>query len=381
LEAAKVRTFRPKNHVEWLKAAFLTDKRVGSSAELISDARAVQLRLLARIPVVIILGLIVAFVGVATTFQVVALISAGLVVYRWWHQRPVSLKTIAVVLASVIVLYVLTFVFHSRLLAVGLMALGTLALFVWTGKRPAAFVEEMMHADVLPEERANYPRDPKLRPSWWVLLVMLAIVVFVPWLHSASFGILLLCLFCGALLVAYAARSGSPVQTLSMTWRAMSRMLTDYMTYPDADRGSLEWQSREYLGERRRTFNRLWMSLTLVLAVGLSYCIPWEFFGAHFQPGFSWSVPPTSNAVGFGWLTRPFTMALSASSDYRWALIIGLVLSLALPYLMLFVVYFPAIQKLHRLLWDVRSEKAADTRTEFERDQERLAQSEHVETN
>lgn len=375
-----MRTFRPTNHVEWLRAAFLTEKREGTPAELISDARAVQLRLLARIPIVIVLGLIVAFVGVATTFQIVLLISAGLVVYRWWHQRPVSLRTIGLVLAGVIVLYMLTFVFHSRLLAVGLMALFTLGLFWKTGRRPAAFIEEMMHADLLPEERISFPKDTKLRPSWWVLFVMLAIIVFVPWLHSASFGILLLCLFCAALLLVYAARSGSPAQTLTMTWRAMSRMLLDYMTYPDAQRGSLEWQPREWLAVRRRTFNRLWMALTLVLAVGLSYCIPWEFFGAHFQPGFTWSVPPTSNAVGFGWLTRPFTMALSAGGDYRWSLIIGLVLSLALPYVMLFVVYFPAIQRLHKLLYDVQWAKAADTRTEFERDQERLSQSEHVET-
>lgn len=374
-----MRTFRPTNHLDWLRAAFLTDKREGSSEELIREARAVQLRLLARIPLVILLGLAVAFVGVATAFQIVLLGSAALVVYRWWNHRPVSLRTIGLVLVGVIALYVLTFVFHSRLLAVGLMALVTAGLFWRTATLPIAFIEDMMHADLLPAERVKVLKDNKLRPSWWVLAVMLAIIVFVPWRHSASFGILLVCSFCAALLLVYAARSGSPFETLSMTWRAMSRMLTDYMTYPDAQRGSLEWQPRVPLAIRRRAFNRLWMALTLVLAVGLSYCVPWEFFGAHFQPGFKWTVPPTSNAAGFGWLTRPFTLALSAQSDYRWALCIGLVLSLALPYVMLFVIYFPAIQRLHRLLHAAQSVKESDSRTEFERDRERLTQSEHVE--
>lgn len=372
-----MRKFRPENHVAWLRAAFLTKTRIGSSDDLITEARAAQLRLLVRIPILIVVGLVISYFGVTTTLQTVLLIGVCVVVYRWWNYRPLSLKVIGGTLAAIVSLYALASVFHLRLLTVGLMALITLGLFLWTGSRPVAFIEEMTRADLMPDERMRHARNVRLRPTWWVLITVLAIIVFVPWLHSASLALALLCLFCVAAFLVHSTTSGA---RLVPSWQVMARMLTDYLTYPDAQPASVEWQPRESLVQRRATFSRLWMALTVLLAVGLSYCIPWELFGAHFQPGFTWSVPPPDSQARYAWLTRPFEMAFSANGDYRWSLFIGLILSLALPYAILFVVYFPAIEKLHRLLWDVQAEKDADVRTEFERDIERLSQSEHVET-
>jgi len=77
--------------------------------------------------------------------------------------------------------------------------------------------------------------------------------------------------------------------------------------------------------------------------VSLSYCIPYEIFGAWFQQGFVWTIPHSQPEEPYQWLLLPFAMALTAKPAYIWCILIGSVLSLFLPFLILFVAFMPAL--------------------------------------
>lgn len=366
-------------NLERAAAAIRTNRRYTDETAFRTESRSLHMRLFAAVPITLVLGGIVAWIGLAAALQIATLGGLTLIGYRFWRGEPISLKNVALFIISVVAVYVAAGVLTSRLWASILLAAATFVFFERRGKKPLEFIREYLYADSVftNDQRGQLASDP-LHPSRLMLLLFLAVVVFVPWLHSTSFAILLLCLLCPAFVLLHIAREGTPISTLRVAIRSAAFFLTEYLTYPDVDSAARSWSAPERCDARRNTFTYLWVSLAATLIVALSYCIPWEFFAAHFQPGFQWTVPPTGT-LHHSWLSAPIALALSASGEYRWALGIGAVLSFLLPYVMLFTLYLPAIQKCVQTMEAVEKSKQCDTRTEYERRVDRTLDSEVVE--
>lgn len=377
VEATTIST-APTN-LERAAAAIRTNRRYTDEDAFYTGSRSLHMKLFVAVPVTLVLGGIVAWIGLAAALQIATLGGLGLIGYRFWRGEPISLKNVALFIVGVVAVYLAAAVLTSRLWASIVLAVATFLFFERHGKKPLEFFREYLYADsVFTNEQRRQLADDPLRPSRLMLLLFLAVAVFVPWFHSTSLAILLLCLLCAALVLLNVAREGTPVSTLRLAIRSAAFILTEYLTYPDAASAARSWSAPERCDSRRSTFTYLWVSLAATLIVALSYCIPWEFFAAHFQPGFQWSVPPTGT-LHRSWLSAPIALAIAASGEYRWALGIGAVLSFLLPYAMLFTLYLPAIQKCVQTMEAVEKGKQCDTRTEYERRVDRTLDSEVVE--
>ena len=368
-----------RTNVERAAAAIRTNRRLTDEEAFHTSARSVHVKLFAAVPVTMVLGGIVAWIGLAAALQIAALGGLALIGYRFWYGQSISLKSVIFFVIGVAGVYVAAAILWNRLFASGILAVATFIVFERLGKKPLDFFREYLFADsVFTNDQRRVLPTTSIRPSRITLLLFLSVIVFVPWLHSTTFAILLLCLFCPAILLLHAAWNGSPVESFRLASRTARFILTEYLTYPDVASPARSWAAPETCDTRRNTFTYLWVSLAATLMVGLSYCIPWELFASYFQPGFHWTVPPTG-LVGHSWLIAPLSTAFSASGEYRWALGIGAVLSFVLPYVMLFTLYLPGIQKSFQTMTAVEEMKSADSRTEYERRVDRTLDSELIE--
>ena len=364
-------------HFDRMRFAFRTATLMEDEQSLLLRTRSLQVKLLVVIPLLVTAGAVVAFFGVGTVLQLACILGAGQFVRMAWQQKPGAMKLLVRLISCVIAAYVVGSLMGTRIVASTILSVVTIVIFLWFGSRPLDFYQEWLFADrrIDAETRARL-RPIRLLPNEKVLYCYLAVMMAVPHLHTASFAILLLVLLALSFLWLFAARTERPHETVRRVWNGARLLFLQYLAYPEAR--PLIWSPQESLPERRRTFALLLFSLAATLAVSVSYCMPWELFAAHTEPGFYYPVPGGGAGTGHAWLVRPFLLLGSAGRDYWWALLIGIGLSVALPYLLLFTVYFPALLRVAAAAEQVEAEVAADGRTEFEQYVERLAASRFV---
>lgn len=368
-----------QTNAERAAAAMRTNRRHADEAEFHVSSRSLHVQLFAAVPVTLALGWIVAWIGFAVALQLATLGGLVFIGYCFWKGEQVSIKSVILFVLGVIGVYLATAILGNRLVAAGILAVVTFIVFERQGRNPLDFFREYLFADSVftNDQRQALPTE-LIRPSRVTLLVFLAVIVFVPRLHSTTFAILLICVLCPAILFAHLTKNGSPVEPFRVAVRTARFILSEYLTYPDAPSPARSWVAPEACQARRKTFIFLWASLAVTLMIGLSYCIPWELFASYSHPGFRWSVPP-ENPSGYGWLIAPVATAVSASAEYRWALGIGAVLSFVLPYAMLFTLYLPGIQRSIETMLAVEELRRLDPRTEYERRVDRTLDSEVLE--
>lgn len=369
----------PRTNFERAAAAIRTNRRYDDEAAFYTNSRSLHVKLFLAAPLTIAAGALVAYLGLATALQIATLGGLALIGYRFWHGQRISIKSVVLFVVGVFGVYVASIVLGHRLLAAGILAAATFILFELWGRRPIDFFREYLIADSVytTEQQRDLPVQ-SVGPNRLTLLLILAVIVFVPWLHSTTFAVILLCLLCPAILFFHSTKAVRPAEQFKLAIRTARFIITEYLTYPDVPAGIPTWAPLDPCQSRRRAFTVLWLSLASTMMVGVSYCIPWELFASYFQDGFQWSVPP-ERAPYYSWLIAPFARATSASSGYRWAFAVGAVLSFLLPYVVLFTLYFPAIQNAVQAMLAVEEMKRLDPRTEYERLVDRTLDSELVE--
>jgi|GEM_PF-5086397 len=351
-----------------LRHVFRTRNLTGDLGDLSLSSRSLHVKLLLAIPASIVLGIIVAVIGVRNALELTAILSVFLITRSFYKGTPVSFGGYLVFAVLIVVVFLVAVILQDRMSAAMTASAGTILVFAINGRKPMEFFHQWLFARPGMEANALQSlHETTPRPSFVILTTLLLVIVFVPALHTVSLAILLVILLCISFIFLTVARGGRPVRSLRAGVVAATNIYTRYLAYPDAD-GIHVWNCGESLAKRRANFMFLWTTLAVTLAVGLSYCIPYELFGSWYESDFVWTIPPTFTHRSFDWITLPFALVLTASWKYWWALVIGAVLSFCLPHFILFTVYLPAILKIQRTADTAeRDSKANDRRTLFQK--------------
>jgi hypothetical protein len=361
----------PNSHFERSRSAFRTQRLTTDEETLLINARSIHVKFLLAVPLAVLLGGIIAFFGLALALQLTCLFGVGIFFRRAWTRTPGAIRLLRTLVLAIVLAYVAATFLKVRLIATIILSLAMLCIFLHRGRRPLTFHQEWLVADVRlpPGDEARLKPIP-LGPSVPLLLAVCGIVTAVPLLHSASFAIVLLALVLVGYVLYHATRTQNAIGTVGGVWTLSKLIHLNYLAYPDA-RPAI-WSGGESLAARKRTFTLLWLSTASLLTVGLSYCMPWELLASHSVPGFFWQVPPTRADSEYAWLLQPFLLALGASRDYWWVIIIGAALSMVLPYAIIFAAYFPALQRIGLAAAAAEDSAETDTRSDFEKYVSRL---------
>lgn len=247
--------------------------------------------------------------------------------------------------------------FSRQLIASGLLALATGALFYYRGEFPVRFAQEYLFANPWAGRAARYdrPRDPAT-PDLTYLATVLTLTVIGPVFLSVAGTILVLVLYTGwklhqsfQTLLAY---GDFPQVAIYLLFRAKS-LLTAYIYYPDVTAADPQaWPPTETRRGRWFTAFVLAGSLCATLFTGLSFFCPWDFFAWLTVPAYSTADSELPRTIDpFGWLVGPFVCLAAATSKTGMflAFAIAAVLLFVGPPAILLTMYFPRLVDLEQL--------------------------------
>lgn len=367
------------NKGEGLGLNFRARKLAPDVTDLFRAAQNRQFLILLAVPLIVVAGILIRrYFPPQASLPIVALAVLIITLWRYLTQRPIGYF----LLASPVILVGVHFgslLLEDRLFTIIVLSTITITFFAFFSADPLRFYQEWLFADprISPERRQQL-KTLELRPSLITLILFLAVIIVIPWLHSVTLAIAALVLYVLGLIFIHSVRTGlKPIAGTKLLFERARSVYRLYLAYPDSnDKMPGRWSYRHNLAKRRRLLFAFSSPFFLSVLLGLSFCVPWEIFGAWTIPHFPWKVPPNTTGGDYDFLLTPFLSAAQAPPSYYWAFVVALPLMFILPSLLLLACFLPAIIKLEKHRADVLSALGDEGLSQWDIFVERLRTSE-----